>query len=94
MNKNIFACLVVVLSVSACAGDRSTKVSVMQKKDKNLSCREIQLEQNEVEFYRKTAQKNKNPKLKNLLMPLGYISTYVDAEDAIFSSQRTCWLLK
>ena len=59
------------------------KVAAMQKKDKNLTCREVLLEQNEAEFYKTTAQKNKNPDVKTLLMPLGYISTYMNAEDAV-----------
>ena len=29
------------------------------------------------------AEKNKGPRLTNMLMPLGYISTYMDAEEAI-----------
>ncbi len=73
---------VALLSVSACAGKSTPKVASLQKKDKNLSCREVELEINEAEFYRKTAENNKNPSVKSLLMPLGYISTYVNAEDA------------
>ncbi len=70
------------VALSACSGARSHKVQALQKKDKNLSCREIKLEINEAEFYRKTADNNKQPGVKSLLMPLGYISTYVDADDA------------
>ena len=38
---------------------------------------------NEAEFYRQMAYKNKGPKIKNVLMPLGYISTYMDSGEAI-----------
>ena len=69
--------------LSACAGDSSTTVRTMQRKDKQLSCREVLLEMNEAEFHKKTAEKNQGPKLKNVLMPLGYISTYMNAEEAI-----------
>ncbi len=79
----VFAAAVLL---SACAGQKSTKVVSLQKKDKSLSCKEVMLEVNEAEFYRRTAEKNKGPQLKSLLMPLGYISTYVSAEDAIGAS--------
>ncbi len=72
--------------VSACGDSEDakfTKVKALQKSDKNLSCREILLEMNEANFYDKMAHKNRGVKLKNVLMPLGYISTYMDAEDAI-----------
>jgi len=70
------------LVLTACSGEKSVKVAALQKKDKNLSCSEVMLEINEAEFYRSTAERNKNPGVKSLLMPLGYISTYVDAEEA------------
>lgn len=70
-------------SLVACAGKDSEKVAAMQKKDKNLTCREVLLEQNEAEFYKSTAQKNKSPDVKSVLMPLGYISTYMNAEEAV-----------
>jgi len=69
--------------VGCSAEDPSTKVKPMQRKDKRLSCKEILLEMNEAEFYRQMAYKNKGPKIKNVLMPLGYISTYMDSEEAI-----------
>jgi len=80
-----------VLSVMtvACGGSdsQSVKVKSLQKKDKNLSCREILLEMNEAQFYDRMAHKNRGVKLKNVLMPLGYISTYMDSEDAIGAAQ-------
>lgn len=78
-------CISVLMCVLAgcSAEDPSTKVKPMQRKDKRLSCKEILLEMNEAEFYRQMAYKNKGPKIKNVLMPLGYISTYMDSEEAI-----------
>lgn len=76
----------VAVLLSACAGQKSARVASLQKKDKSLSCKEVMLEVNEAEFYRRTAEKNKGPQLKSLLMPLGYISTYVSAQDAIGAS--------
>ena len=81
--KNIVLTTTLCLALVACSGKESEKIAAMQKKDKNLTCREVLLEQNEAEFYRTTAEKNKNPDVKTLLMPLGYISTYMSAEDAV-----------
>lgn len=84
MLKKISLLLGVVFAISACGGsESSTSVKTMQKKDKKLSCEEILLEMNEADFYKQMANKNKGPKLKNVLMPLGYISTYMNAEEAI-----------
>lgn len=74
--------------IAACSteGEMSPKVQAMQEKDKTLSCKDILLEMNEAEFYKKKADKNMGPKLKYVFMPLGYISTYMNAEDAIDSA--------
>ena len=94
--KKIMLLLAASLILSACGGaDKSTKVKALQRKDKRLSCEEILLEMNEADFYRKMANKNRGPKLKNVLMPLGYISTYMDAEEAIGAAEaRVAYLDK
>ncbi len=78
--------LMIVLLVAGCSGKQSQKVASLQRSDKNLSCKEVMLEMNEAEFYRKNAEKNKGPSISSLVMPLGYISTYMSAEDAIDAS--------
>lgn len=83
LKKVILAAMCLGLIASCGDSNRSTKVKTMQRKDKRLSCKEILLEMNESDFYREMAYKNKGPRLKNMLMPLGYISTYMDAEEAI-----------
>jgi hypothetical protein len=85
MSKKIVGLIVISLAISACSGnkEKSTVVQSMQKKDKNLSCKELLLEMNEADFYRNMAHKNRGLKLKNVLMPLGYVSTYMNSEDAI-----------
>jgi len=83
MFKKIMTVSLAAFTMTACSSDDSPKVASMQKKDKALSCQQVQLEINESEFYRKTAEKNKSPKIKSLLMPIGYVYTYVDAEEAI-----------
>lgn len=83
MLRSLFAVVILGLLTTACSGTKSQSVSSLQKRDKNLSCKEIMLEQNEAAFYRKTAENNKGPSVKNVMMPLGYISTFVSAENAI-----------
>lgn len=86
MLKKILSLGLVSIMVAACASSDDAelvKVKALQRKDKNLSCQEILLEMNEAQFYNKMAHKKRGVKLKNVLMPLGYISTYMDAEDAI-----------
>ena len=92
MLKKFLLLGVLSVMVVACGGGsgddaKSVKVKALQKNDKNLSCREILLEMNEAQFYDKMAHKNRGVKLKNVLMPLGYISTYMDSEDAIGAAQ-------
>lgn len=93
MFKKVMLLVVLSVAVAACGSDDgegkvgSVKVKPLQKNDKNLSCREILLEMNEAQFYQKMAHKNRGVKLKNMLMPLGYISTYMDSEDAIGAAQ-------
>ena len=89
MIKKTFLLFVTSTFLFACGGSGNdiTHVKSMQRKDKKLSCREILLEMNEADFYRKAAHKNKGPKLKNMLMPLGYVSTYMEAGEAIDAAE-------
>ena len=75
--------VLVVAMLPACTTKSSVKVKELNARDKVLSCREIQLEVNEAEFYRRTAEKNKNPEMMSLLMPIGYITSYINAQDAV-----------
>lgn len=87
MTKNILYLAAFAFVLASCSSDESTKITALQKKDKKLSCKELLLEMNEAEFYRDTAHKNRGPKLKNILMPLGYVSTYMDAGEAIDAAE-------
>lgn len=94
MQKTVLLSLL-TLSLMACAGKESEKVEAMQKRDKTLTCREVLLEQNEADFYRTTAEKNKAPGVRSVLMPLGYISTYMDADEAVSAAKaRTDYLAR
>ena len=83
IKKMALLCATTAFLASCASSEYSTTVKPMQRKDKKLSCSEVLLEMNEADFYRKTAQKNRGPKLKNIIMPLGYISTYMSSEEAI-----------
>lgn len=84
MSRRILLSLLALFVLTSCgSAHESKKIKSMQRKDKQLSCKEILLEMNEADFYRKMAHKNKGPKLTSMLMPLGYISTYMSAEEAI-----------
>jgi len=74
--------------IASCSGVRSTAVVPVQSKDKQLSCREIMLEINEAEEYKKTAENNKNPDLRSFIAPLGYAYTVSSADDAIDASNK------
>ncbi len=78
--------LMCLLLMTACSGQKSTAVQMMQKRDKYLSCQEVMLEINEAEFYRKTAEGNRGFKVQNILMPMGYYSTYISANEAVEAS--------
>jgi len=87
--RKVFLTILLCGSVAACSGDKSPKVAaVMQKNDKYMNCSEVKLEMNEAEFYDKTARKNEGFHAKYLLMPLGYVSTYMNAEDARQASKE------
>ena len=81
--------LVTSLSVlAACSGVRSSSVVPIQSKDKQLTCREVLLEINEAEEYKKAAQNNKSPELRSFFAPLGYAYTLSSANEAIEASDK------
>ena len=85
--RKLLGCIAACVLLSACASgsgvQESKRVQAMQAKDKHLSCRELLLEINEAEFTKGMAEKNRGPQLKNILMPIGYISTYMNAGEAV-----------
>jgi hypothetical protein len=83
MLKNTLTVIIAGVVLTACAGQSSKKVASLQKKDKSLTCSEVQLEINEAEYYRKSAEGNKAPGISSVIMPVGYISTYMDANTAV-----------
>lgn len=76
-----------LLILSGCSTSIESKVvQPVQRSDKELSCKELLLEMNEAQYYKKSALNNRGPKIQSVLMPMGYISTYLSAEEAIEAS--------
>lgn len=74
--------------LAACSGVRSTAVVPIQSKDKQLTCREVLLEMNEAEEYKKAAENNKSPGARSFFAPLGYMYTLSSASEAIEASDK------
>ncbi len=82
MKVNYYVSLLLCMGLAACSSVESEKIAAIRNGDKQLNCKEIVLEINEAEFYRRRATRNKTPGLTSILMPIGYMSTYASAHDA------------
>ena len=82
MFKNLILSTFAVSILTSC-GEQAEKIDPLRRGDKNLSCKEILLELNEAEFYRKQANEKKQLGIKSIVMPLGYIDTYMSADEAV-----------
>lgn len=83
-----FKLMVVTLALLlASCGDDSVKIDTMKRTDKDLGCSEILLEINEAEFHKKQALEKKSLGIKSIVMPLGYIDTYMSADEAISAAK-------
>jgi len=82
MFKKVLTLSTILVLLSSC-GEHAEKVEPLKRGDKNLSCSEILLEINEADFYKKQATEKKQLGVKSIVMPLGYIDTYMSADDAI-----------
>ena len=78
----LISLIVTTSAVSAC-GERSQKVEPLKRGDKNLSCSDIMLEINEADQYKNMAYEKRQLGIKSIVMPLGYIDTYMSADEAI-----------
>jgi hypothetical protein len=81
--KKLGVVLGISVLVSACASGSTTAVQTVQKKDKEMSCTDVLLEMNEAEFYKTSAENKKGAKLRNVLMPVKYLSTYIESGKTI-----------
>lgn len=82
MLKKFLTFSVFTVFLTAC-GEHAEKVDTLKRGDKNLSCQDVQLEINEAEQYKKMAFDKQRLGIKSLVMPLGYIDTYMSADEAV-----------
>lgn len=86
---------VAVLMLAACGATKSETVVELTKSDKHMDCTQLQLEITEAEFFRQKAERNRGLSLKNVVMPLGYPSTYLSANKAVDAATgRVAYLTK
>jgi hypothetical protein len=88
MLKPYLLVLCMGLALSACGGKQSPAASQVTNVDKDLSCEELQLEMNDADYIRQTAEKNKGLSARNILWPFGYPATYMSADEALESANR------
>ncbi len=70
-------------SLLSCTCATPIKVTEIQKTDKKLACKDIILEINEAEHYKDLAKKERGIGFGNMLMPVCWVSSYVDAGGAV-----------
>ena len=69
--------------VSSCTCGVPLRVTSIQRSDKKLACKDVILEINEAEHYRSQAGQEKGIGMGESLMPLCWVSGYVDGDKAI-----------
>lgn len=92
--KKYFLLSALTFLVSACSGEKTPVVEPVQKTDKTLTCEEIMFEINDSEQYIKQAGEKKALGIKSIVMPLGYIDTYMTADEAIAAANQRIDYLK
>jgi hypothetical protein len=76
---------ILLLSLSSCSCGSSvysTDVKPVQKTDKELSCKDIVMELNEAEFYKKAAEERKKGRIEDIIFPYCYPAGYLNANKA------------
>lgn len=79
-------CALVLMMASGCSSTKSEAVQELTRNDKRMGCTELELEMTEAEFFRDRAERNRGMSFRNVVMPLGYPSTYLSADKAIESA--------
>lgn len=86
--KILFVYSGVLLLLTACACPSSYVVKPIQKSDKQLSCKEVVLEINEVEHQRRQAESDKTFEMRDAFQPVCYPSTIISAKEAMRAAQE------
>lgn len=86
--KNTAYITAFALALGACAGKQSPRPAQVTTVDKEMSCEELQLEMNDVQYLRQTAEENRGANARNILWPFSYPSTYLSADEALASADR------
>lgn len=82
-----FSILCSLLILASCSCPKSFSVNAVKVNDKDLTCKDIVLEINEAEFYRRKSENNKDSNLETYLNPLCYPSTFISADKAARAAQ-------
>ncbi len=76
----VVAGISIIVSACNCGGGAGNPdIRPVQKTDKQLSCKDIILEINEAEFYKRTAVERKQGRVEDVLFPYCYPSGYLNA---------------
>ena len=73
---------VLVLVTAACNCGTPIKIKSIQQDDKNLTCKDVILEINEAEFFRKEAAISQRITLEEAFTPTCWLSTYMSGSEA------------
>ena len=65
-------------SLVACSCPRVMEIDAIQKSDKSLTCRDIKLEINEAEYFRRISSKNQFDKVEYYVNPVCLPSGYIN----------------
>ncbi len=90
MNRfgKIFIASLICVQVFSCTCTHPLKVTPIQKSDKKLSCKEVILEINESEHYKDLAKKESGIHFGNILMPVCWVTSSVDASKAVAAANE------
>ncbi|MBL0317914.1 MAG: hypothetical protein IPP74_01190 [Alphaproteobacteria bacterium] len=87
MYKKIVSAAVISLLVAGCSCKSSVRVQPIQRKDKLLTCKELALEINEAEYFRRAAEVNKDSPV-DIFLPLCYAHSQESAQRAVKSADE------
>jgi|GEM_PF-5569538 len=76
------------MSLLSCACTTPLKVTEIQKTDKKLSCKEVILEINESEHYGELAKKESGIRFGNILMPVCWVTSSIQASKAVAAANE------